>query len=84
MLDELGWDLIENKRVPDAIGILKLNIEYFPKSSDVYDSLGEAYLLDKNYDLALANFKKFLELDPPNDHAKEMLKKTEELLKKNQ
>lgn len=82
MLDALGWDLIENKRVAEAIEIFKLNIENFPKSPNAYDSLGEAYFLEKNYDLALANFKKFLELAPANNHAKEMLQKTEELMKK--
>lgn len=84
MLDDLGWDLIENKRPQDAIEIFKLNIEYFPKSGGAYDSLGEVYFLEKNYDLALASFKKFQELDPPNDHAKEMIGKIEEAMKKGQ
>lgn len=82
MLDDLGWDLIENQRIREAIEIFKLNVENFPKSPNAYDSLGEAYLLDKNYDLALTNFKKFLELDAQNDHAREMIEKIGELLKK--
>lgn len=81
LLDELGWDLL-NKSNNDAIEIFKLNIEAFPKSANAYDSLGEAYLVNKNYELALANFKKFLELDAENNHAKEMITKVEEILKK--
>jgi CubicO group peptidase (beta-lactamase class C family) len=82
LLDELGWDLIKNKKMNEAIEIFKLNIEGFPKSANAHDSLGEAYLLNKNYDLALANFKKFLELDAQSNHAKEMITKVEEILKK--
>lgn len=81
-LDELGWDLLENDRANDAIEILKLNIEAFPTSANAYDSLGEAYFQRKNYEPALAAFKKFLELDPKSDHAKEMINKTEEAIKK--
>lgn len=80
-LDSLGWDLIENKRITDAIEIFKLVIQDFPNSANAYDSLGEAYLENKQYDLALANFKKFLELDAKNEHAKEMIKKVEGILR---
>lgn len=80
-LDELGWDLLDNKRTTDAIEIFKLNIESFPNSANAYDSLGEAYLLNKNYESASAAFKKFLSLEPGSNHAKEMIKKTEELMK---
>lgn len=81
LLDELGWDLLDNKRLNDAIEIFKLNIESFPKSANAFDSLGEAYFLDKNYDLALVNFKTFLALEPKSDHAKEMIQKIENLMK---
>lgn len=82
ILDDLGWDLIENRRITDAIEIFKLNIENFPNSANAFDSLGEAYLLNKNFDLALVNFRKFLELAPQESHAQEMVKKVEEIIKK--
>lgn len=82
LLDDLGWDLVENERYADALEIFKSNVENFPNSANAYDSLGEIYLLNKNYDLALANFRKFLELDAQNEHAKEMIKKVEDILKK--
>lgn len=80
-LNEMGWDLLKSNGVKDAIEIFKLNLENYPNSPNAYDSLGEAYLLDKNHELALINFRKFLELAPQNEHAKEMVKKVEELLK---
>lgn len=81
-LNKMGWDLLKSNGIKDAIEIFKLNLENFPNSPNAYDSLGEIYLLNKEYDLALVNFKKFLELAPQNEHAKEMVKKVEELVKK--
>jgi hypothetical protein len=38
----------------------------YPKAFNPYDSLGEAYLKDGQKDLALANYKKSVELNPQN------------------
>jgi CubicO group peptidase (beta-lactamase class C family) len=84
LLNNLGYDLLTNGRVSDAIVIFTLNCEAFPQSSNVFDSLGEAYLLAKNYEKSLLNYKKALELEPKNSHAQEVIQKVEELLKKSQ
>lgn len=68
-LNRLGYNLLRTKRVKDAVEIFKLNVEMFPASSNPYDSLGEAYLADNQKDLALANYKKALEIDPKNASA---------------
>ena len=47
----------------------------FPQSSNVYDSLGEAYMLNGGKELAIKNYEKSLELDPKNTNAVDMLKK---------
>lgn len=65
------------KRTKDAIEIFKLNAEMFPKSANVYDTLGEAYLADNQKDLALANYKKAVELDPQNANALRIVKQLE-------
>ena len=57
----------------------QLNVEAYPASSNVYDSLGEAYMDDGNTGLAIVNYKKSLELDPNNTNAVEMLKKLSQL-----
>jgi tetratricopeptide (TPR) repeat protein len=82
LLNSMGYDLIQNGRVKDAIAIFALNCEAFPQSSNAFDSLGEAYLLDKNYAKSLENYKKSVELDGKNTHAKDATRKIEELLKK--
>jgi CubicO group peptidase (beta-lactamase class C family) len=68
-LNILGYQLLGMKRTKDAIEIFKLNVEMFPKSANPYDSLGETYLADDQKDLALANYKKAVELDPKNANA---------------
>jgi len=68
-LNTLGYQLVGMKRMKDAIEIFKLNVEMFPTSGNPYDSLGETYLADDQKDLALANYKKAVELDPANANA---------------
>jgi len=69
-LNRLGYQLLQQKKVPDAIEIFKLNVEMYPQSSNVYDSLGEAYMVNGDKDLSITNYKKSLELDPNNANAK--------------
>ncbi len=78
LVNAKGYELISNKDVANAIEVFKLNVSAFPKSSNAFDSLGEAYFLNKNYDLSLINYKKSLELDPQNYDAREMIGKIEE------
>jgi imidazolonepropionase-like amidohydrolase len=73
-LNSVGYQLVEMKRIKDAIKILKLNVEAYPQSSNVYDSLGEAYLEDGDKQLATENFEKSIKLDPKNRDAIEKLK----------
>ena len=69
-LNRLGYQLLQQKKVTNAIEIFKLNVEIYPQSSNVYDSLGEAYMVNGDKDLSIANYKKSLELDPNNANAK--------------
>lgn len=68
-LNTLGYQLLGMKRAKDAIEIFKLNVEMFPASANVYDTLGEAYLADNQKEPALANYKKAVELDSTNANA---------------
>jgi hypothetical protein len=74
-LNALGYQLLQIGKNKEAIEILKLNIESFPNSANVYDSMGEAYMIDGNKMLAIVNYKKSLELNPSNKNATEMLEK---------
>lgn len=74
-LNALGYQLLNIGKNKEAIAILKLNAESFPESSNVYDSLGEAYMFNGDTKEAIDNYKKSLELNPANKNAEEMLKK---------
>ena len=74
-INALGYKLLNRKRAPEAIEILKLNVEAYPASANVYDSLGEAYFVSGNVPLAIQNYEKSLSLDPSNTNAAMMLKK---------
>jgi uncharacterized membrane protein len=74
-LNALGYQLIRTKKFEEAIRILQLNVEAYPKSSNVYDSLGEAYMDDGDKPQAIANYRKSLELNPKNSGAVLMLQK---------
>ncbi len=76
-LNTLGYNLLQGQRYKDAIKIFELNAKMFPNSANVYDSLAEGCMLDGNKELAIANYKKSLELNLGNDNAKEMLQKLE-------
>jgi CubicO group peptidase (beta-lactamase class C family) len=76
-LNRLGYQLLQMKRVKDAIEILKLNVEMFPQGFNTYDSLAEAYMENGDKILAIQNYKKSLELNPKNTGAVEKLKKLE-------
>ena len=73
-LNEFGYHLLGLNKSSDAIEILKLNVEAFPSSWNVYDGLGEAYMKHNDTVLAIKNYKKSLELNPKNSNAASMLK----------
>ncbi|MFN2533092.1 MAG: serine hydrolase [Pyrinomonadaceae bacterium] len=74
-MNQLGYWLLGKKRVKEAIEILAMNVEDYPKSANAYDSLGEAYMIAGNKDLAIKQYRKSLELNPNNTNAVEMIKR---------
>jgi CubicO group peptidase (beta-lactamase class C family) len=77
-LNQLGYVLLQQNRNADAIAIFKLNVEEYPKSGNVYDSLAEAYAKNGQKQLSIENYKKSLELDPKNQNAADRLKELEQ------
>ncbi len=77
-LNTLGYMLLGRGRTADAVEVFKLNVELFPQSANAYDSLGEAYAAAGNKELALANYRKSLELNPANAHAREVIERLEQ------
>jgi CubicO group peptidase (beta-lactamase class C family) len=76
-LNTLGYQLLQARKLKEAVEIFKLNVEAYPQGFNTYDSLGEAYMISGNTELAIQNYKKSLELNPQNTGAVEMLKRLE-------
>lgn len=74
-LNTLGYILLSEKKINDAIEIFKLNTIEYPKSANVYDSLGEAFYNAGDTSNALKCYEKALELDPSLQTSIDMLKK---------
>jgi tetratricopeptide (TPR) repeat protein len=71
----LGYKFLNEGETDIAIEIFKMNVADYPESSNVYDSLGEAYMKCENKEEAIKNYQKSLELNPENERAKMMLEK---------
>jgi len=81
-----GYQFLQRGEVKEAAAILKLNVQAFPKSSNVYDSYGEALMDLGNKTEALENYKKSVKLNPGNESGIKVLKDngidTDDLVKK--
>lgn len=73
--NRFGYRLLQGNKVSEAIEIFKLNVEMYPDSWNVYDSLGEAYMNAGEMELAIKNYEKSLEVNPKNTNAINMLKR---------
>ncbi len=72
-LNSVGYGYMEAKKYEKALAIFTMNIAAFPKSSNVYDSAGEAYEALGQTNNAIANYSYSLALNPNSITAKEYL-----------
>lgn len=66
LLNEQGYVYLRQGDVERAIEIFKRNVEYFPESWNVYDSLAEAYEQAGDRERAIEHYRRSLELNPDN------------------
>lgn len=81
-LNKLGYELLRFGKINESIAIFKLATEEFPNNANLFDSLGEAYFTNKQYDLALNSYKKAIDLDDKSENAKKMVEKIRSLVGK--
>ena len=68
-LNTLGYQLLGEGRVKDALRVFERNAEAFPTSSNVFDSLGDAYVQAAERGRAIASYERATALDSGNSHA---------------
>jgi tetratricopeptide (TPR) repeat protein len=76
-LNDWGYRLLSTGRPRQALEVLRLVAALFPQSGNAYDSLAEAEAANGDRASALAHYRKSLELDPGNAHAKRQIEKLE-------
>lgn len=75
-LNAFGYERLGEGDLDGAVLVFRKNVELFPEASNVYDSLGEAYMERGDTRLAIENYERSLELNPRNQNA---VRKLEEL-----
>lgn len=57
-VNQVGYQLLRADRTTEAVEVFKKNVENYPNSANVYDSLGEAYEKDGQLKPARDNYEK--------------------------
>ncbi|HEU0184429.1 MAG TPA: alpha/beta hydrolase-fold protein [Blastocatellia bacterium] len=76
LMNGLGYRLMGDGKMDEAIGVFKSNVERYPHSANVYDSLAEAYEKNGKLDLAKPNYEKAVQLGSQNNDPNLQLYKT--------
>ncbi len=74
-VNSLGYSFLNNGKVEEAISIFKWNVQQYPNSWNVYDSLGEAFAAKGETMQAIVNYERSVALNPKNTAGIEALKK---------
>lgn len=74
-MNSCGYQELRSNHIEEAIEIFKQNIIAHPNSFNVYDSMGEVYMITGQKALAIENYEKSIFLNPNNENGKTMLKK---------
>jgi D-alanyl-D-alanine-carboxypeptidase/D-alanyl-D-alanine-endopeptidase len=74
-MNTLGYTYLSQQNIEAALAVFNINVIEFPHSSNVYDSYGEALMLNGQKEEAISYYKKSLELNPANANGVAMLAK---------
>jgi predicted alpha/beta superfamily hydrolase len=73
-LNQCGYQRLRNGHFTEAVEFFEENIRAHPDSYNVYDSMGEAYLIKGQKDLAIQYYEKSVAINPDHEHGKMMLR----------
>ena len=68
-INNLGYQLLGQKKFAEAVAFLRMNVDDFPRSANAYDSYAEALFDSGDVTHAVENYKKALEIDPKYGNA---------------
>jgi hypothetical protein len=73
-LNQVGYQLMGEGLVEDALRVFRLNVEEYPADWNVFDSYGEACMKAGMKELAIENYERALALDPTQENPRNMLR----------
>lgn len=79
-INSIGYGLMDNNLLDKASALFDLNIQNYPKSSNVYDSRGDCYLAQQDSIKAIEYFTRALEVGN-NDYSQEKIDMLKQKLK---
>lgn len=87
LVNQFGYQLMGAGKLEEAIAAFKANVDRYPRSANVYDSLGEAYEKQGKLELAKANYERAAQLgeqrkDPNLPVFQDNFRRVSDMLKK--
>ena len=76
LINQMGYQFIFDNKPDEAIAVFKANVERYPNSANVYDSLAEAYERGGRFDLAEPLYDKARTLGQQNNDPNTAIYKT--------
>ncbi|MEQ6124200.1 tetratricopeptide repeat protein [Pseudotenacibaculum sp. MALMAid0570] len=74
-LNSLGYNYLRENKLEEAKEVFKINIALYPKSSNTYDSMGDAYRREKDTVKALEYYRKAIAINPENRSSKRQIER---------
>lgn len=74
-LNKLGYSYLGKGEIKKAIAVLKINVEAYPNSANVYGSYGEALLKANRKTEAIKMYEKSIEINPDNENVIKILQR---------
>jgi predicted Zn-dependent protease len=68
-------EIASNGKIEEAVKVIEFETESFPKDSNAFDTLGQAYNAAGQKQLASQAYKRSLELNPTNTNCIDMIQR---------
>jgi tetratricopeptide (TPR) repeat protein len=79
-LDSLGYHLIKQNQIEQAVSVFQIAVELFPASWKAWDSLGEGLMYLQNESQCRQAYQRSLAINPENRNARKQLRNLDEFM----
>jgi ubiquinone/menaquinone biosynthesis C-methylase UbiE len=77
----LAYEFYGRRTMPEAIAALNMGLSLYPKSWELYNALGEMFLVHGDKEKAKSSFEKSVEFNPENGYGQYALKNLDQIFK---